>query len=43
LDNENNICIIEWPELIEKYYNPDISIKINRTENENEREFEIDI
>ncbi|MDD2516140.1 MAG: tRNA (adenosine(37)-N6)-threonylcarbamoyltransferase complex ATPase subunit type 1 TsaE [Candidatus Gracilibacteria bacterium] len=41
LDNDDNICIIEWPELIEKYYKSNISIQINRTENDNEREFEI--
>lgn len=41
VDNEENICIIEWPELIEKNYKPTISIKISKTEDDAIREFEI--
>lgn len=38
LDDNNWIILIEWPELIEKYYKPNIEIKINKTNIENERE-----
>lgn len=41
LDNNIWIILIEWPELIEKYYKADIVINISKTENENERELEI--
>lgn len=41
LDNPNNICIIEWPELIEKYYKSDLDISLTKTEIDDEREIEI--
>lgn len=41
LDNPNNICIIEWPEIIEKYYQADIKIYLSKTSKDNEREIEI--
>lgn len=41
LDNNSWIIIIEWPELIEKYFSPTIKILLNKTENEKEREIEI--
>lgn len=41
LDNPENICIIEWPELIKKYYSPTLEIYLNKTENEFERDIEI--
>ena len=41
LDNNEWVIIIEWPELIEKYYSPDIEIILLKTNNENEREIEI--
>lgn len=41
LDNNTGVVIIEWPELIEKYYTPDIDIKILPWEVEDERELEI--
>jgi len=41
LDNNEWVIIIEWPELIEKYYSPDIEVFINKTNNEDEREVEI--
>lgn len=41
LDNNEWIIIIEWPEIIEQYYSPDIEIILNKTDNENEREIEI--
>ena len=41
LDNNNWVIIIEWPELIEKYYSPDIEIVLTKTNNDDEREIEI--
>ncbi len=41
LDNNNWIIIIEWPELIEKYYKADLEIILKKTNNDNEREIEI--
>ncbi|MDQ7009077.1 MAG: tRNA (adenosine(37)-N6)-threonylcarbamoyltransferase complex ATPase subunit type 1 TsaE [Candidatus Gracilibacteria bacterium] len=42
LDNNNGIILIEWPDIIEKYYSADIIININKTNNENEREINIE-
>jgi hypothetical protein len=33
--------LIEWPEIIESYYIPDIEIILRKTEKEEEREIEI--
>ncbi len=41
LDNNNWIIIVEWSELLEKYYSPDIEIKLKKTDNENQREIDI--
>lgn len=41
LDNNSWVILIEWPDLIEKYYKPDIEIFLKKTENELEREIEI--
>jgi tRNA threonylcarbamoyladenosine biosynthesis protein TsaE len=41
LDNNKWIIIIEWPEIIKKYYKPDLEIIINKTKIEDERELEI--
>lgn len=41
LDNNNWIIIVEWPELIEKYYKCDMEIKFYKTDNEDEREIEV--
>ncbi len=41
LDNNEWVIIIEWPELLEPYYQADIEILLNKTEDENEREIEI--
>lgn len=38
LDNNNGVILIEWPELIEKHYKPDIEILINKTKKIDERE-----
>lgn len=37
LDNNSWIILIEWPDIIEKYYTPDIIISISKTDNEDER------
>jgi len=41
LDNNQWVVVIEWPELIEKYYQADIEIHLNKTEKEQERDIEI--
>lgn len=38
LDNNEWIIIIEWPEVIEKYYSADLEIVLNKTDKEDERE-----
>ena len=41
LDNNSWIILIEWPDIIEKYYKPNLEIKLFKTEKENCREIEI--
>jgi len=41
LDNNEWVILIEWPDIIGKYYKPDIEIFFNKTEKEGEREIEI--
>ena len=41
LDNEENISLIEWPNIIQKYYKPTIEIFLTKTQNEDERQIEI--
>jgi tRNA threonylcarbamoyladenosine biosynthesis protein TsaE len=41
LDNNSWVIIVEWPELIEKYYSPDIEIFLSKCDNEDERIIEI--
>ena len=41
LDNNEGVIIVEWPELIEKYYKADIEIHLVKLENEYEREIDI--
>lgn len=41
IDNNDWIIIIEWPEIISKYYKSDLEIIFKKTENEDERELEI--
>lgn len=41
LENSDNISLIEWPEIIGKYFSPTIEIFLRKTENEDEREIEI--
>lgn len=38
LDNNSWVILIEWPDIIEKYYSPDIEIFLRKTENEREIE-----
>ena len=41
LDDENNISIIEWPDIIKNYYNPNIDVYLSKTSNKNERSIKI--
>lgn len=40
-DNNNWVILVEWPELVESYYKPDLELIINKTDREDEREIEI--
>lgn len=40
LDNPENICIIEWPDILRNYFLPDIEINLEKV-SENERFIEI--
>jgi tRNA threonylcarbamoyladenosine biosynthesis protein TsaE len=40
-DNNEWIILVEWPEIIEKYYKSNLYISLNKTEIEDEREVEI--
>lgn len=41
LDNNSWVILIEWPEIIEKYYSPDLEIILKKTDKEDEREIGI--
>ena len=41
LDNNSWIILIEWPEIIEKYYKSDLEIQLFKTNIDNEREIKI--
>jgi len=41
LDNNQGIIIIEWPEILEPYYNPDIKIFLEKTDDETIRSYPI--
>lgn len=41
LDDKENICLIEWPEIISQYFSPTIEIFLRKTKTENQREIEI--
>lgn len=41
LDNNSSVILIEWPELIEHYYTPDIDIFLEKTEEPDERKITI--
>ncbi|RKW22863.1 tRNA (adenosine(37)-N6)-threonylcarbamoyltransferase complex ATPase subunit type 1 TsaE [Candidatus Gracilibacteria bacterium] len=41
LDNNSGVILVEWPEIIEKYYSPDLEIILKKTENSEEREIKI--
>lgn len=41
IDNNEWIILVEWPEILEGYYNADIIIKMKKTDIEYEREIEI--
>ncbi len=40
-DEQENIILVEWPEIIEKYYKPTIKINISKTWKDNQREVEV--
>ena len=41
LDNNSWVILVEWTEIIEKYYSPDLEIILKKTENYEEREIKI--
>lgn len=41
LDNLKWVALIEWPDKIEKYYQADIEIRLEKTQDPNQREIEI--
>ena len=41
LDNNSWVILVEWPEIIEKYYSPDLEIILKKTDNPKQREIEI--
>jgi tRNA threonylcarbamoyladenosine biosynthesis protein TsaE len=41
LDNNEWIILVEWPEILEGYYNADMIIKMKKVDIEDEREIEI--
>ncbi len=41
LDNNEGIILLEWPEIIEKHYTPDIEISLSKTWVKNERGIDI--
>jgi tRNA threonylcarbamoyladenosine biosynthesis protein TsaE len=41
LDNNNWIILIEWPNILYKYYDPDLLIEIFKTEIDDERKIKI--
>lgn len=41
LENPENISLIEWPELIVKYFSPTVEIFLRKTEKQDQREIEI--
>jgi len=41
LDNNNWIILVEWPDIIKKYYQSNLTINLFKLENENERRIEI--
>lgn len=43
LDNNSWIILIEWPEILEKFYEADIFIELIKTDNDDEREIIISL
>jgi len=41
LDNNEGIILIEWPEILKPYYTPDISIRIEKTLDDDIREYSL--
>lgn len=42
LDNNTWVILIEWPQLLEKYYEPDLKIFLTKSEHENMRNIELE-
>lgn len=43
LDNNTGIILIEWPEILEEFYKPDVKIFLSKIERENERKITVEI
>lgn len=41
VENPNNICLIEWPEILSGYITPTFEIFLKKTDRDDEREIEI--
>ena len=41
IDNNEGIILVEWPDIIEKYYTPDIEIKLTKTNVKDERKITV--
>ncbi|MDD3301981.1 MAG: tRNA (adenosine(37)-N6)-threonylcarbamoyltransferase complex ATPase subunit type 1 TsaE, partial [Candidatus Gracilibacteria bacterium] len=41
-DNNNGVIIVEWPELVDNYYDADIVIRLSKTDKDDEREVVIE-
>ena len=42
LDNNEGIILIEWPQILEPYFIPDVKIYLSKTQRDNERKIEIE-
>lgn len=42
-DDPDNICIVEWPEVLEAHYTPTVAIHLDKTDEENTRKATITI
>ncbi len=42
LDNNEGVIFIEWPQILESYYTPDLKISISKAINDNERQINIE-
>ena len=42
LDNNTWIILIEWPQILEQYYIPDIKISLSKTQRDDERDIKVE-